>query len=267
MPAVDLAALRAEIEEEREWREREMRLFRNQVAALESEEKKRTARKGLVVMLYAHFEGATKAILSMYVNRLNALGLRIHEAVPAIGAASISEVFLALRNTEKKCKEFVRALPDDAALHRFAREREFLEVAWQVAQRPVRMDADHLVDTESNLKPVVLKKIFFRIGLDPALADPWAGALNQLLNRRNAVAHGSERGGLTEKDYAGLEQAVNLVMDDLVRAVSDAVTRESYRSSAATAKPTAVAAATATMGTSSGTAGGLTKNGELEAHA
>src|SRR5690606_29459620 len=112
------------------WREREMRLFRNQVAALDNEEKKRTARKGLVVMLYSHFEGATKAILSMYVNRVNGLGLRVEEVVPSISAASLSEVFLALRNPEKKCKEFVRSLPDDSALHRFAREREFIEVAW-----------------------------------------------------------------------------------------------------------------------------------------
>ena len=229
MPAIDLATLRAEIEAEREWRERELRLFRNQVSALDTEDKKRIARKGMLVMLYSHFEGATKAILSMYVNRLNGLGLRVDEVVPSIGAVSLSEVFLALRNPEKKCKEFVRALPDDSALHRFAREREFIEVAWQVAHRSVVMDVDDVVDTESNLKPIVLKKIFYRIGLDPALADPWSGHINQLLNRRNSVAHGSERGGLEEREYANLEQTVNLVLDDLVKAISEAVAREDYK--------------------------------------
>ena len=206
-----------------------MRLFRNQVAALDDEEKKRIGRKGLVVMLYSHFEGATKAIISMYVNRLNTLGLRVAEVAPSIGAASLAEVFLALREPFKKCKEFARLLPDDTALHRFAREREFVEVAWQIAQRAVQMDADAIVDTESNLKPVVLKKIFFRVGLDPDLAEPWAGVINQLLTRRNAVAHGSERAGLDEKDYANLEQAVNLVMDELVKALTEAVAGETFR--------------------------------------
>lgn len=230
-----------------------MRLFRNQVAALSDEEKRRIGRKGLVVMLYSHFEGATKAILSMYVNRLNALGLRVAEVSPSIGAASLEEVFLALRDPFKKCKEFIKSLPDDSALHRFAREREFVEVAWQVAQRTVEMDADKLVDTESNLKPVVLKKILFRIGLDPELAEPWAGVINQLLNRRNAVAHGSERGGLEEKDYSKLEQAVTLVMDDLVKAVTDAVAREAFRAAAATpAAPAQATASPATPGMANG---------------
>lgn len=228
MPLIDVADLRAEIESEREWREGEMRLFRNQIAALDDEEKRRIGRKGLVVMLYSHFEGATKAIISMYVNRLNTLGLRVEEVAPSIGAASLEEIFLALRDPFKKCKEFARLLPDDTALHRFAREREFVEVAWQIAQRAVRIDADSVVDTESNLKPVVLKKILYRVGLDPQLAEPWAGVINQLLNRRNAVAHGSERGGLDGRDYARLEQAVNLVMDELVKAVTDAVARETF---------------------------------------
>jgi len=228
VPLIDVADLRAEIESEREWREGEMRLFRNQIAALDDEEKRRIGRKGLVVMLYSHFEGATKAIISMYVNRLNTLGFRVEEVATSIGAASLEEIFLALRDPFKKCKEFARLLPDDTALHRFAREREFVEVAWQIAQRAVRIDADSVVDTESNLKPVVLKKILYRVGLDPQLAEPWAGVINQLLNRRNAVAHGSERGGLDGRDYARLEQAVNLVMDELVKAVTDAVARETF---------------------------------------
>lgn len=228
MPAVDLAELRAEMEGEREWREREMRMFKNQIAAITNAEQQRSSRKALVVMLYAHFEGVTKALLSMYVNRLNALALRIDEVAPALGAASIPDVFLALRNPESKCKEFAKTLPEDAALHRFARDREFIEVAWRIAERTVQINSDIIVNTESNLKPVVLKKILFRIGLDPDLATPWEGAMHQLLKRRNDIAHGSAKDGLSETDYSSLEQAVNAVIDDIVRAISDAVSRRLY---------------------------------------
>lgn len=216
------------MEAEREWREAEMRLFRNQVASLATEKEQRVARKMLVVMLYSHFEGVCKALLSMYVVRLNALGLTVNNVAPAIGAASLHEIFKALRDPNKKCDEFKRLLPDDTQLHRFAREREFVEVAWQIATRPVQIEADKVVDPESNLKPVVLRKILFQLGLDPELAAPWEGNIGQLLKRRNDVAHGAARDGLEEKDYETLEKAVSSVVDGVVHAISDAVANTAY---------------------------------------
>jgi hypothetical protein len=230
MPDIDLADLRSEMESEREWREREMRQLRNHVAAIASDDSRRVARKALVVMLYAHFEGTCKALLSMYVNRLNGLGLTVGTVQAAIGAASISDVMYALREPNRKCPEFAKLLPDDSTLHRFARDREFLEVAWKVAQRPVRIDVDDVVDTESNLKPVVLRKILYRMGLDPDTAKPWEPAIHMLLNRRNDIAHGTAREGLEEVEYFKLEQAVTLVIDGVVATISDAVIRKKYLS-------------------------------------
>lgn len=228
MPDIDLADLRSEMETEREWRENEMRLLRNQIASISSDDARKIARKALVVMLYAHFEGACKALLSMYVNRLNALGLVVDQVQPAIGAASVSDVMFALRDPARKCAEFVRTLPDDTALHRFARDREFVEVAWKIGQRPVRMDVEGIVDTESNLKPIVLRKILYRLGLDPNMAQPWEAAIHMLLNRRNDIAHGTARKGLEEVEYSKLEQAVSLVIDGVVTAISEAVSRKAY---------------------------------------
>lgn len=228
MPEVDLAEFRAEMETEREWREAEMRQLRNQLSLLQSDDQRKTARKALVVMLYAHFEGVSKALLTMYVNRINSLGLRVDEVVPHIGAASLAKVFHALRDPNKKCAEFSRDLPDDAALHRFARDREFVEVAWKVAQRSAQIDSEEVVDTESNLKPVVLKKILFRLGLDPELAKPWEGTIHTLLNRRNDIAHGTAKAGIEESEYGKLEQAVSKVVDGIVKAVSEAVVCKAY---------------------------------------
>ncbi len=237
MYSIDIAELRAEMETEREWREREMRSLRNNVAALATEDQRRVARKALVVMLYAHFEGGAKALLSMYVNRLNALSLRVADVAPSLGAAALSDLFRALRDANAKCKDFAKALPDDTALHRFARDREFVEVAWQIAGRTVQINADDLVDTESNLKPVVLKKILYRLGLDAKLAEPWEGAIHQLLHRRNDIAHGTAKDGLEEQDYTSLERAVTLVVDDLVKAICAAVMKQEYLVSSSTSSP------------------------------
>lgn len=229
------------MEKEREWRETEMRHLRNQLSLLPSEDQRKAARKALVVMLYAHFEGVSKALLSMYVSRINSLGLRVGEVIPHIGAASLAEVFGALRDPNRKCEEFARQLPNDAALHRFARDREFVEVAWKLAQRSVQIDAEEVVDTESNLKPVILKKILFRLGLNPDLAQPWESAIHLLLNRRNDVAHGTARAGLEEEEFAKLERAVSSVVDGIVKTVFNAVAQKMYL--AATAQASTVGAA------------------------
>ena len=47
MPQLDLAEFRAEMETEREWREKEMRQLRNQVALISSADQRTTARKAL----------------------------------------------------------------------------------------------------------------------------------------------------------------------------------------------------------------------------
>ena len=114
----------------------------------------------------------------------------------------------------------------EAVLHA---DRDFVEVAWRMTERSVFIDPDLIVDTESNLKPIVLRKMLFRLGLDPSLAQPWEGTVHNLLNRRNAVAHGTARAGLEEKEYAQLEQAVMLVVDGIVVAISEAVAKQAYR--------------------------------------
>jgi len=229
MPAVDLANVRAQIEVEREWREAELRFLRNRLAFISDEAKRKIYRKSLVVMLYAHFEGLCKAIILTYVESLNASGLLVEEANAAIAAASLSQVFQALRDPNSKCKIFKRELPDDAKLHRFARDREFIDTLAALAGRSVTLDGDTLVDTESNLKPVVLQKILYRLGLEPKLVAPWTGTIQQLLRRRNDVAHGTAKDGLDEKVYRELEQAVNCVVDDLVRVICVAISGQLYR--------------------------------------
>src|SRR4051794_19361019 len=112
MSIVDLAELRAEMEEERAWREQELRLLKNQVSSLTNEDHRGIARKALVVMLYAHFEGACKALLSIYVNKLNILNLKVNAVDPSLGAASLSDVFKGLRDPTSKCKVFAKQLPD-----------------------------------------------------------------------------------------------------------------------------------------------------------
>jgi hypothetical protein len=220
--------MRAEIELEREWREAELRFLKNRIAEIRATKDQDVARKVLVVMLYAHFEGLTRALFTIYVNALNRLGVAISSAHSALAAAALADLFKALRNPDSKCKIFARALPQDAKLHRYARDREFLERTADFAIRTLTIDPDVIVDTESNLTPAVLRKILFQLGLDPEVVGPWEGTVNQMLKRRNDVAHGTARGGIGGKDYDALEKAVKEVADALVAALTTALTKQAY---------------------------------------
>jgi hypothetical protein len=58
---MNLADIRAELEDELQWRLEELRLLKNQLADLRTEQQRDRFRRVLVIMLYAHFEGFWKA--------------------------------------------------------------------------------------------------------------------------------------------------------------------------------------------------------------
>ncbi|MGI3904038.1 MAG: MAE_28990/MAE_18760 family HEPN-like nuclease [Janthinobacterium lividum] len=229
MPDIEMDAFRSEVEIEREWREGEMRLLKNAISALPTEPERALGRKALVVMLYSHFEGICRSVFAIYIDHLNRLGLRVEEAVPALSAAALDDLFKALRDPSSKCEEFRSQLPDDTALHRFARDREFIEQTRAIDQRKIILDPDVIANAESNLKPVVLRKILYRLGMDSNSAKPWEGAINRLLNARNGVAHGSVRQGVRDTDFRNLEIAVSGTVDAIVITLSACITAKGYR--------------------------------------
>jgi hypothetical protein len=228
MPTTDLAVIRAEIEVEREWREKEIRLLKNFVEMNENEESRKRLRKALVVMLYAHFEGICKTILCLYVDFLNNQNLKIGAVDSAIAAASLTDFFKALKNPNSKHQFFKKPYPDDSELHGFARDKEFIESISEYNSLDVRLNSEYIVNVESNLKPAVLKKIVFQLGLDYLSLRQVDGGISKLLNFRNEIAHGVRKEGLEKSDCELLEKDVRFVVDELVSFVSKAITHKEY---------------------------------------
>jgi hypothetical protein len=61
-------------------------------------------------------------------------------------------------------------LPNDTRLHRHGRRRHFVENIEQFYDLPVELSED-VIDAESNLKPEVLERNLFILGLDHTFAD------------------------------------------------------------------------------------------------
>ena len=124
--------------------------------------------------------------------------------------------------------------------HRFAREREFVERTEDVERRSVLIP-DHVVDTESNLTPVVLRKNLFRLGLLHDQFDLYEGEINKLLAIRNGISHGSLKDGVEEKIYLQLRTATFSIMSDLSAGVMRALTESAFlrNASPSSASPSA----------------------------
>ncbi len=218
---MNLAEFRAQLEEELAWRIEEVLFFQNQCAFVEIEVQRDQFRRALVLLLYSNFEGLCKFALSLYVSAVNLEDVNCKDANFAIVAASLSDVFAALRNATSKAREFKNDVPDDAKLHRFARDREFVERAFEIMARKVVIPED-AVDMESNLNPIVLRKNLYRLGLPHDQFASIEPNIHQLLNLRNKIAHGETRQGISAKLYEQLRDSSFHVMNEIASGVTQA---------------------------------------------
>ena len=225
---MNLADLRAELEANQAWRRDEIRFFQNHMAGINAEEKQDQYRRALILILYAHFEGFCKFALALYVNAVNNAMIKCSEANSAIAAASLANLFRDLRDPQRKSEVFRRELPDDTQLHRFARDREFVERAFDFAERLVDIP-DHVVDTESNLSPVILRKNLYRLGLPHDLFEDFKGEVYRLLGYRNQIAHGELQSGIERQTYEALRDATFTIMDEVTREIMRALQEGQYR--------------------------------------
>lgn len=224
---MDLEDIIAQIEEELTWRIDELRFLRNQLSIINDENDRMRYRKSLVVMLYSYYEGFCKSAFQIYINAINKSSLTRDMVNEYIHTASLNEVFMTYHNESKKSPYFNNLLPDDAKLHRFSRQVEFvlaMENLWnEIVEIP-----ENVIDTESNLKPVVLRKILYRLGFEHNSFQEYEGLINLLLERRNNVAHGAEKEGLSKEKYEKIEDAALRIMVQLKKLIIDALINKSY---------------------------------------
>lgn len=223
-----LADVRAELEEELTWRLEEIRFFKNQLGELRKDEERERYRRAMVVMLYSHFEGFWKMAFMIYVNAINSCRVRCSEATESLVAASFSDLFEALADSGRKSDHFRRNAPDDTKLHRFSRHAEFVGRFHEFTSKTIVIEPENVVDTESNLKPSVIRKNLFRLGFKHDAFKKHEGTVDWLLQWRNEIAHGATRSGVKDSEYEPLELAVVDVMKSVLQFVYDSLKDKRY---------------------------------------
>lgn len=225
---MNIEEVRAQLEEELTWRLNEIRFFQNQLSYIRKVEEKNRYRKALVVMLYSHFEGFCKIALSIYATTINQESLVCSGVTDEIVAASLAAVFYDFENTDRKSDIFKRDLPDDTRLYRFARQVELISILEKIWALPVNIPVDFVVATEANLKPAVMRKILYRLGLPHDAFKDNEGKIHSLLNYRNNISHGTIKDGINEITYQGIHTATIEIMSSLIKILMGALSSAKY---------------------------------------
>lgn len=219
--------LRTAMETELAWRQEELAFLKNQLSNIQEEIQRDKYRKCLVLMLYSHFEGFIKICLLSYIQYVNSLHLKRENFNEELVASSMHREFNAYDNNDEKCNIFKKKLPEDKRLHRFYRRVNLLEEL-DVFKQSDLLIPDETVDTESNLWYIVLQKNLYKVGLPIDLFDDLSSDIDALVNRRNSIAHGTERAGVSENEYLKWETKTNKVMEEIIKCIYHNVCYEKY---------------------------------------
>ena len=228
---MDYEKISAELEAEYAWRYEELVFLQNLESNIKKEDLRKKYRKSLIVMLYSHFEGFCKFAFTYYITTINDQRCVRSILKPPLIAASMNNEFTAYDDPNRKCKLFKQSLPDDSKLHRFSRRHD-LVCAFDGFLKVIAEIPDTVVDTESNLTPIVLKKLLFRLGFNLSIADRYKDHINKLLEYRNHIAHGDGNivNGIDEKDYSCIKEETLSIIRGIKELVAHALRDEEYLS-------------------------------------
>ena len=223
---MEVDEVRETLEDELRWREEELAFFNNILNDI-SDKKKDQYRKSLILLLYAHFEGFVKVALLTYLQYLNKKKLIISSVCIELMASGLERQFKAYDNLDVKSKIFKRKLPDHTKLHRLCRRIHFLEEMDDFKSNKLVL-TDDIINTESNLWYIVLQKNLLKLGFSIDLFAKYQPDIDRLVNRRNSIAHGNSRLGVTLNEYENWKNIVYDIETHLIRTIYDYLLHEKY---------------------------------------
>ena len=220
MKIKNLNELEEKIDQELAWRKKELTSIRIDVEESEQKEKSeqsKAIRIG-ITMLYAHWEGAVKAIAEYYLVYVSGLHLKYGELKNNFLAIAIKHSLNEFEETKK------------ATIHNKLIDNIYLKKD-EESQIPYK----NVIKTESNLKMDIFKEIVATIGIDENPYMLKRMLIDQrLLGNRNKIAHGERLemldGIVVVSDYLELHTTVLELIEKFALNIKEAARNEDYKS-------------------------------------
>lgn len=189
-------------------------------------------RKSLILVLYFHFEGYCKQIFQYYLAYINKLNIPCIKAKEGLIAATIHKNFSELNNgNHKPVKLDEKDLNEDHILQLYGRRKEFTKQYREQMNKPIYIP-DDFINTESNLKSYVIKKIMFLLEMDWTVINEYQRDINSLVNKRNAYAHGNIDKYPSAQEYDNYKKSAFEAMKKVKEEVYRSFTKKEYENQA-----------------------------------
>ena len=207
-----LGQLSESLDDDLQWRKRELTTAKFMLEKSRSHEKEFMLRAG-ICLLYAHWEGFVKLAATSYVSFVALRGLRYRDL-------SANFVALGLRQQIRNAGQSNRP-----TIHTELTERLMSDLS----ERYHRIDWENSIDIRSNLNGETLREILALLGLSSEEYLPKEQLLDKkLLANRNLVAHG-DRVEIDPDDYDILHTEIIGLIDRFNTDVQNAAATEQYR--------------------------------------
>lgn len=215
----------AAIQADSAWRKKEISSLKQRVARADGESRNILMRAGIVI-LYAHWEGFVKFAAETYIAHINERVSRFNEALNDHYQQLLMWRCMRRRGDYPYAKTPIG----------------FLDVMQEWRSKPDTMLPTDMIDSESNLNSVVLRKILRIIDIPFAEFESKQNLIDEkLLGRRNPIAHGQRRVlsideyNEADREVRGLLQMFQTKIEDCVQGSTFAVKKESVGVKVATA--------------------------------
>ncbi|MEW2087556.1 MAE_28990/MAE_18760 family HEPN-like nuclease [Streptomyces sp. NPDC005283] len=226
---MNVAELRAQLEEDLTWRLDELRHLRNRLLGSESEDKwSASSMRAILVMQYAHLEGFTRNAFALYVSVINSRQIVATQLQPQLLAAALGVEFDALRKNRGENEDEEE---EGGKLTRRARNQvSFLQRLQELAAGPLEISADTAISVEMNLGRDVLRRCLYMLAIPmDEVSRAQYSSIEFVKNARNDIAHGSRK----ERISAGMFKAHTVkceqFMNDLTRIITSATSKQLFR--------------------------------------
>lgn len=202
------------IDEELSWRKKELTQMRF-IVSTATTENELTILRSSIVLLYAHWEGLVKKLLTLYLEHIVAQSLHNYELKPNFYAMSLSSEFEQFKNTKK--------------IHHYI---DLTNAILNSTNNIPNIPCEKIIDTKSNLNSALFKELMMLLDLDTSIHDTSFNLIDErLLARRNGIAHGENRKRfpLDKEEYDDIHTRILQIMDDLATQIKDAAENKSYK--------------------------------------
>lgn len=221
------ASFSEQMENEKLWREEEIRAVNNLISLSSLDKDKNLLRRAGICLLYSHVEGFVKFSFKLYIDGVNMMELLCKDVKPVLAAAVYHHDFLRLTNPDAKSKIFKKDMPDDAHIHRIYRHEEFFEKIESFFESKIKIE-DGYINTESNVGREVLERLLYQVGLQHKSLNTVIGSLTRLKNKRNDIAHGADKSIIDAVDYTIFHNCALGIMKELSKVLYNAFECKDY---------------------------------------